>query len=41
MLLTDMINCRDAIASKNDRVDSKIEDMGYSYMFKEKFINQP
>ena len=28
-------------AKKNDQVDSEIKDMGYSYMFKEKFINQP
>ena len=27
--------------SKNDQVDSKIKDMGKSYMFKKKFINQP
>ena len=28
-------------AQKNDQVDSEIKDVGYSYMFKEKLINQP
>ena len=27
-------------AQKNNQVDSKIKDVGKSYMFKEKFINQ-
>ena len=27
-------------AQKIDQVDSEIQDVGYSYMFKEKFINQ-
>ena len=28
-------------AKKNDQVDSEIKDMGQSYMFRKKFINQP
>ena len=28
-------------AKKIDQVDSKIMDVGWSYMFKKKFINQP
>ena len=28
-------------AQKIDQVDSEIKDMGQSYMFKKKFINQP
>ena len=28
-------------AKKFDQVDSKIKDVGKSYMFKRKFINQP
>ncbi len=29
------------IQPKNDQVDSEIKDMGQSYMFRKKFINQP
>ena len=28
-------------AKKIDQMDSEIKDMGESYMFKKKFINQP
>ena len=28
-------------AKKIDQVDSKVKDVGYSYKFKKKFINQP
>ena len=28
-------------AQKNYQVDSEIKDLGQSYMFKKKFINQP
>ena len=31
----------DSSAKKIDQVDSEIKDMGWSYLFKEKFINQP
>ena len=31
----------DSSSQKVDRVDSKIKDVGKSYMFKKKFIDQP
>ena len=30
----------DSSSQKNDQVDSKIKDMGQSYMFKKKFISK-
>ena len=31
----------DFSSQKIDQVDSEIKDVGHSYMFKKKFINQP
>ena len=31
----------DSSSQKIDQVDSEIKDVGWSYMFKKKFINQP
>ena len=31
----------DSSSQKIDQVDTEIKDMGQSYMFKKKFINQP